>query len=144
MRFAPLIRLFGGMKLIRKKIKNSLIDSSGDATWVTDDVVHGYTAGAARDLGAALRAFSGMAKSVEPEPLQPHLQEIRCPVRLLVGTAHHDGDVSANEILIMQQSLPNFAVERVEGAGHFIQEEQPQSVMAAFDQLEQAVKQQDH
>jgi pimeloyl-ACP methyl ester carboxylesterase len=141
MRFAPLIRLFGGMKLVRKKIKHSLIDSSGDASWVTDSVVHGYTAGAAHDLGAALRAFSGMAKSVEPEPLQPHLREIRCPVRLLVGTARHDGDVSADEILILQQNLPEFAVERVEGAGHFIQEEQPRSVMAAFDQLEQTVKQ---
>src|SRR5438034_6827685 len=44
LRFAPWIKLFGGIKLIRRKIRGLLLDSSGDSTWVTDDVVEGYTA----------------------------------------------------------------------------------------------------
>src|SRR6266508_4470831 len=51
-RFAPWIKLFGGIRLIRRKIRGMLIDSSGDASWVTDSTVAGYTAGAARDLDA--------------------------------------------------------------------------------------------
>src|SRR5207302_9241143 len=65
LRFAPWIKLFGGMRLIRRKIRGLLIDSSGDPTWVTDDVVQGYTAGAARDLDATLRAYLAMGDSRE-------------------------------------------------------------------------------
>src|SRR2546423_9520425 len=92
LRFAPWIKLFGGIRVIRRKIRGLLIDSSGDSTWVTDDVVQGYTAGAARDLDATLRAYLAMGDSREPEKLAPHLAEVRCPVRLIVGGARHDGD----------------------------------------------------
>jgi len=70
-----------------------LIDSSGDASWVTDSAVLGYTAAAARDLDATLKAYLAMANAREPEPLAPRLSQIRCPVRLMVGGARHDGDV---------------------------------------------------
>ena len=66
LRFAPWIKLFGGIRLIRRKIRGLLIDSSGDPTWVTDDVVQGYTAGAARDLDATLRAYLAMGNAREP------------------------------------------------------------------------------
>src|SRR5438874_5057162 len=85
LRFAPWIKLFGGIKLVRKKIRTMLLASSGDSTWVTDDVLIGYTAGAARDLDATLKAYVAMANAREPEKLWPHLSEIRCPVRLMVG-----------------------------------------------------------
>lgn len=52
--------------------------------------VHGR---ASRNLDATLKAYLGMASAREPERLAPHLVEIRCPVRLLVGTARHDGSV---------------------------------------------------
>src|SRR5439155_665436 len=82
LRFAPWIKLFGGIKLVRKKIRTMLLASSGDSRWVTDDVVIGYTAGAAQSLDATLKAYLAMANSREPEKLWPHLAEIRCPVRV--------------------------------------------------------------
>src|SRR5437762_1647162 len=48
MQLAPWIKLFGGMRLVRKKIRKSLIEASGDSSWVSDEVVDGYTAGPAR------------------------------------------------------------------------------------------------
>src|SRR2546422_4598040 len=50
MQLAPWIKLFGGVRMIRKKIRANLIALSADPSWVSDSVVDGYTAGAARDL----------------------------------------------------------------------------------------------
>jgi pimeloyl-ACP methyl ester carboxylesterase len=135
LRFAPWIKLLGGIRLIRRKIRGLLIDSSGDPTWVTDDVVQGYTAGAARDLDATLRAYLAMGDAREPEKLAPHLTDVRCPVRLVVGGAHHDGDVGDQEVRLLEHALPSFALDSVPGAGHFIYEEQPRAVLAAVTRL---------
>jgi len=136
LRFAPWIKLFGGVKLVRRKIRSMLIASSGDTTWVTDDVVSGYTAGAARNLDATLKAYLAMANSREPGKLWPHLADVRCPVRLIVGGEPHDGDVNAAEIKLLQRTVGAFALDSVPGAGHFIQEEQPEAVVAAVGRLE--------
>ena len=139
LRFAPWIKLFGGMKLVRRKIRGLLLDASGDPAWVTDEAVTGYTAGAARNLDAALKAYLAMADAREPEKLAPHLAEIRCPVILVVGGAPHDGDVGPDEVRLLMRTLPAFTLDSVPGAGHFIYEEQPAAVAAAVARLEAAV-----
>jgi len=131
MRLAPWIKVFGGIKLIRWKIRGMLISSSGDASWVTDDVVRGYTADAAKNLDATLKAYLAMAHVREREKLAPHLGEIACAVRLMIGTAQHDGDVGPQEVVLLGRTLHSFAVDTVAGAGHFLHEEQPSVVVAA-------------
>ena len=135
MKFAPWIKLFGGVKLVRKKIRAQLIKASGDASWVSEQVVDGYTAAAAHDLDGTLKAFLAMADRREPERLRPHLAEVRCPVRLLLGTATHEGGVSAEEVAILAAALPLFIVDSVPGAGHFLYEEQPAVVLTAVRRL---------
>lgn len=132
MRFAPWIKLLGGVRLIRWKIRQILVASSGDARWVTEDVVVGYTAAAARNLDGTLKAFLAIAAAREPDKLEPHLAEIHCPVRLLVGGARHEGDVSAVEVAELRRTLPHFALDSVPGAGHFLYEERPDAVLAAM------------
>lgn len=139
LRFAPWIKLFGGVRLIRRKIRSLLLASSGDSTWVMDDVIYGYTAGASRNLDATLKAYLAMASAREPEQLAPHLVEIRCPVRLLVGTARHDGGVPDDEVRLLEQTLRSFALDSAPGAGHFVQEEQPEAVVTAVDRLRTSV-----
>ena len=131
MRFAPWIKLLGGVRLIRWKVRDMLIASSGDASWVTDSVVRGYTAAAARDLDGTLKAFLGVAAAKEPEKIQPHLGSIACPVLLMIGTAPHQGDVGADEISLLKRAVPRFILDSVAGAGHFLYEEHPQSVLLA-------------
>ena len=91
---APLIRV-GGMRLIRRYLHRGLERASGNTAWVSDSVVRAYTAGTEGDLGATLRAWTAMALAREPEPLGPHLAEIRSPVLQLLGTAPHDGGPAA-------------------------------------------------
>lgn len=135
LRFAPWIKLFGGVKLIRWKIRHLLLDSSGDKSWVTDDVVTGYTAPAAANLTATLKAYLAMAASREPEKLAPRLGEIKCPVLLLVGGTAHDGDVDEKEVVLLQRTLPDFRFDSVPGAGHFLQEERPDVVVDRIEHL---------
>jgi pimeloyl-ACP methyl ester carboxylesterase len=130
MTLAPFIRL-AGAGFIRGRIHRSLVQSSGDTTWVNDDVIAHYTAGATADLGATLRAYIRMGDAHEPERLAPRLGDIHCPVRLLLGQAAHNGGPAQSERELMRQSIAGFSTEGVPGAGHYLQEERPDVVAAA-------------
>ena len=136
MRFAPWIKLFGGVKLIRRKIRGTLVASSGDTTWVDSAAVAAYTAGAAADLDGTLKAYLGMARAREPERLEPHLPAILCPVRLVLGTAPHDNGIGQREVDLLGRMLTRFAVDTLGGAGHFIYEERPDAVVASVQRLD--------
>ena len=131
--YVPWIKIFGGIKLIRRVVHRTLVRSSGDTTWITDGVVFGYTAGAARDLDATLRSYLAMSNSRERDRLEPHLKNIRCPVRLVLGGARHDGGVGPEEVAELQRELPVFAVDSVPGAGHYLQEEQPLAILRILE-----------
>lgn len=131
LRFAPWIKLFGGVRPLQRKVRSLLLEASGDSTWVTDDVIARYTAGVSQNLDATLEAYLAMAGAREPERLAPHLAEIRCQVRLLIGTARHDGGVTTEEVRLLPRTLRSFALDSAPGAGHFVQEEQPEAVVTA-------------
>lgn len=135
LRFAPLLRLFGGTGLIRKKVRQALIQDSFDPTWVTATAIEGYTAGAAQDLGATLRAYRGMARSVEPEPLVPHLGEIRCPVLVLTGAADRPSAMTADERRLLAERIPSVRIDTVARSGHHVHQERPDAVVAAVQSL---------
>src|SRR5205809_5844963 len=82
MELAPWIKLFGGVRLVRKAIRKNLVAVSGDASWVSDSVVDGYTVGAARDLDGTLKAVIAMARAREHERLQRAVQVDRKSTRL--------------------------------------------------------------
>lgn len=131
MRFAFLIKLFGGVRRIRGTVRSTLKERSADPRWVTDEVVDGYMAAGVGDLDATLTAFRQMAKAPEPEKLRPRLSEVRCPVRLVIGTATREGGVSEAEMALMSERLPFFSIDRVSEAGHFVFEEDPEAVVGA-------------
>ena len=140
MRYLPWVKLLGGISLVRRKIRGMLLDSSGDRSWVTDGIVIGYTLGEARDFDATLKTFLAMARAREPAKLAPRLGDIACPVTLVVGTAHHDGDVPPQEVALMHHAIHSFAVDSQVGAGHYLQEERPAAVVTAVAQLSQRAR----
>ncbi len=133
MRFAFLIKLFGGRKRIEGIVRSTLEQRSAHPGWVTADVVAGSMSAGARDLRGPLTAFRQMARAREPEPLRPRLGEVRCPVRLVIGTAPHEGGISAVEIALLEERLPHFSIDRVAAAGNFVFEEKPEAVVAAIE-----------
>ncbi|HXG98669.1 MAG TPA: alpha/beta hydrolase [Gemmatimonadales bacterium] len=140
MRYLPWVKLLGGISLVRRKIRGMLLDSSGDRSWVTDGVVMGYTLGEARDFDATLKTFLAMSHAHEPAKLAPRLGDIACPVTLVVGTAHHDGDVPPQEVALMHKAILSFTVDSQLGAGHYLQEERPAAVVTAVVQLAQRAR----
>jgi pimeloyl-ACP methyl ester carboxylesterase len=139
-RFVPWIKVFGGIGLIRHQVHRTLIASSGDTSWVTDGLVYGFTAGAAADLNGTLKAFLAMANSREPVRLEPHLHEIECPVRLVLGGAPHDGGVDAGEVTELRRSLDTFSVDSVPGVGHYVQEERPEAIVTALTKAQASAR----
>jgi len=135
MRYLPWVKLLGGISLVRRKIRGMLLDSSGDPSWVTEGVVFSYTLGEARNFDATLNTFLAMSHAREPAKLAPRLGDIACPVTLVVGTAHHDGDVPPEEVALMSHSIHAFEVDSEPGAGHYLQEERPAAVVSAVERL---------
>ena len=140
LRLVPWVKLLGGVGLVRKKVRETMVNSSGDTTWVTDGVVAEYTAGVARDLSGTLKAYIAMAAAREPERLAPHLGEVPCPVRLVVGAAPHGGDMYAADVALLQRSLRTFTLDSIPGAGHYLHEERPDVVVDAVVRLEAAME----
>jgi hypothetical protein len=135
MRYAPWIKWMGGVKRIRPKMRKDLIAASGDTTWVTEQVMDGYIAGATADLDGTLLAFLAMSEARESERLAPHLAEIRCPVRLVLGTAPHQGGVARKQVELLGTHLALFAIDSVPGAGQYLFEEQPASVVSIISSM---------
>ena len=135
MRYAPWVKWLGGIKRIRPEMRKGLIAASGNASWVTDEVMDGYIAGAKADLDGTLLAFLAMSEAREPERIVPHLAEIRCPVRLVIGTAPHEGGVERKQVQLLRDQLPDFSVDSIPGAGQYLFEEQPSSVVSVIRQL---------
>jgi pimeloyl-ACP methyl ester carboxylesterase len=135
MRYAPWIKWLGGIKRIRPKMRKDLVAASGNASWVTDEVMDGYTAAAAADLDGTLLAFLAMAEAREPEKLVPRLPLIRCPVRLVIGTARHEGGITEKDQRLLAERLPRFTIERVSGAGQYLAEERPAAVVEVIGRV---------
>jgi pimeloyl-ACP methyl ester carboxylesterase len=129
LKFAFFIRIFAGRGRVKKELRKGLIASSGDTTWVTDEVIEAYSRGPAGDIGAVLRALKGMQNSVEPDSLLPRLGQLQIPVRLLVGGAAHQSGISPGRIRGLEQHVHNFTMQTVVGAGLHIHEEQPEVIV---------------
>jgi pimeloyl-ACP methyl ester carboxylesterase len=132
MTYAPWVKWLGGMKRLRPRLRHDLVASSADTTWLTDQVLEAYTAGAAADLDGTLKAYLRMADAREPEKLEPRLQELGVPVRLVVGTARHQGGIPPEQITSLAKRIPRFAIDSVANAGHYLYEEAPDAVISAI------------
>jgi pimeloyl-ACP methyl ester carboxylesterase len=122
----------------RYELKDELVSSSGDKSWVTDEVVGAYTAGQIADLGGSIDALHQMSKAREQGSLADQLHHCTVPVLLLVGTAPHRAAVSPEERALLQQKLTRIEIQDVPGAGRYIQEEKPEVVLAAVQRLNRA------
>lgn len=135
LRFAPLVKLFGGRRWLRDNVRERLADSSADPSWVTPEVVDGYLGRAAEDVDEALATHRLFARAREPEALRDRLRDVRCPVVLLVGSVRQDAGVRPDEVALLRRELERFEAKTVPGAGHFIGEEAPAAVAAAVVSL---------
>ncbi|HUF49754.1 MAG TPA: alpha/beta fold hydrolase [Longimicrobiales bacterium] len=134
LRFAPLIRVIGGAGTARRRLRAGLIEGSADPAWVTAEVVEAYTRPFG-DMDSALRALRGMAAARDTAPLAPRLGGIRACVLLLVGAGSERGTTSAADIDLLTRSIPDITVQRIGGAGQYIQEERPAAIIDAVAAL---------
>lgn len=132
---APLLRLLGGQRLIRGRVRRTLAQRSRDAAWVTPDVVDAYLRSAGADFDAILRTYRLMARAREADRLRGNLTRVRCPVRLLVGGSPHPSGVPEEELGAMRAGLARLELETVPRCGHFITEEAPEAVARAVEAL---------
>jgi pimeloyl-ACP methyl ester carboxylesterase len=123
---------------LRHDVRREIVRNSGDTTWITDAVIHHYTAGQTEDLSGSIDAFERMSKSKEPETLGDRLHRFTGPVRLLVGMVEHPAEIPDEQRELLLERLVDFAADTVAGSGQYIHEEQPAVVVDAVAQLHRA------
>jgi pimeloyl-ACP methyl ester carboxylesterase len=131
LRVAPLLKLFGAEGIVKGKVRDGLKKSSADSLWVTDEVVAGYTAHYRDGLGPVIRTLKRMSSASEPDSLRHRLPEIQTPVTLLLGCDAKTAPLHEVEIDALR-ALPMLTIDSVEGAGQYIQEEQPGAIVDAI------------
>jgi pimeloyl-ACP methyl ester carboxylesterase len=134
-RWAPLLKLFGGRRRIRNRLHKTLAERSHDPAWVTQEVVDSYLGYAGADFDGLTRTYRLFADAREKEPLREQLPRVRCPVRLLSGATPHKGRVPEDETQRMRAGLAHLELESVPRCGHFVAEEAPDAVVQAIDAL---------
>ncbi len=127
---------FGLEGVVTSKMRKGFRDSSGDPSWITDPVMAGYLAPLKGNYQDVITGYKAMASAAEPVALAPRLARLRIPVELLLGAAPHEGGPGDDEVALMRR-LPELAIVRVPGAGHWIQEERPQAVVDAVRHMAQ-------
>jgi pimeloyl-ACP methyl ester carboxylesterase len=138
MGWAPLLKIFGGKGIVRGKVVKQLHEASADTSWITPEIIQGYTSDVLADFGATLDAFQGMARSHEPWALRPRLRELRCPTILVLGAVPHKSGPPPQEVRMLRDSVRVFAIDSVPQSGLFVFEEQPAAVVAAVRHIELA------
>jgi pimeloyl-ACP methyl ester carboxylesterase len=133
-----LAKLVFDESMLRSQVRQEIVRNSGDTSWVTDAVIHGYTAGQTADMHGSIDAFQQMSKSTEPATLADRLHDCVAPVLLLIGTVPHSAGIGEDERELLEARLPNFKTDSVAGSGQYIQEEQPAAVVAAVTRLDKA------
>jgi pimeloyl-ACP methyl ester carboxylesterase len=130
MRFAPIVKLMGS-GVARRHLRSGLQNSSADPSWVTADVVAGYTAPYDDDFDGALRGLRGFANAQERQKLVPRLAQLRVPFVLLVGANRQPGAITRGEIEALSTNVPDFTLQTVASSGQYIHEERPDAVVRA-------------
>jgi pimeloyl-ACP methyl ester carboxylesterase len=133
-----LAKLVFDESMLRSQVRQEIVRNSGDTSWVTDAVIHAYTAGQTADMHGSIDAFQQMSKSTEPASLADRLHNCVAPVLLLIGTVPHPAGIGPDERELLKARLPNFETDTVSGSGQYIQEEQPAAVVAAVGRLDKA------
>jgi len=132
LKLAKLLIKIVGDKFIRNGAMDALKDSSGDPSWVDKRTTRQYIKGARRDMDGTLDAFIAMASQPEPYAVTPRLGEVNQPVLVLIGGAKHHGALGEEDIAALRDGLPDVTFQTVTGAGHFIFEEQPETMVEAL------------
>lgn len=122
---------------LRHDVRREIVKNSGDTSWVTPRVIREYTAGQAADVDGAIDALRSMSKSKESTSLHERLDDIRVPVRLLVGGVDHPSGVKPDEREMLAERIPDFELDSVPGSGQYVHEEQPEVVLKALGELDQ-------
>lgn len=141
LKVASLVAKLGGGQLLKDRYKSDLEAASGDKTWLDRKTLGRYLRNFDRDFGELIATLRAMSASKEPESLHANLGNIRCPVLMMTGGANHSGKVPAEDLDLLDRELEQFTIITVPGAGHFIYEEQPDTVVEAI--LEMRVNQGD-
>ncbi|MDQ2766942.1 MAG: alpha/beta hydrolase [Gemmatimonadota bacterium] len=139
LRFAPVLKLFGGRGMARRRIGEAMRQYSADPSWVTDSVVEEYARPIANDLGGAGRVLSAMRRATVAAPLAENLWRIRQPVRLLIGAANRRGGIEGDETSLLEARIRDFAVDSVAASGSYVHEERPEVVAHAILTLARAI-----
>ncbi|MBC8085868.1 MAG: alpha/beta hydrolase [Phycisphaerae bacterium] len=124
-----------GRALARRKFTGEMRKTSADDSWSSSAVMKEYFSPYERNMRGSLRALQQMGTATEPHGIATVLAGIRAPVRLLVGSKVSGNTPTAEQMALLQRSVPQFRVDTIPKSGSWIHEESPRHVLIAIRAL---------
>ena len=130
LRFVPVItRLPGGRSMVRKKFIDGLKRSSGQTDWLNDEKQRAYTAPLLDNVDRMVDMAFRLYRASEPESLTTVVAHVRTPLLVVMGAAQHDAGIGQEELDALAPLGSLVQIRRLEGVGHFPQEESPNELV---------------
>jgi pimeloyl-ACP methyl ester carboxylesterase len=107
------------------RLRQGLVRSSYDASWVSADAIDGYTEPFGGKAEPLISTLKKMASAHEPWPITPRLNSVRAPVLLLVGAGSRTNAIPVDDVTALARGLPALSIDSVAQTGQYIHEEQP-------------------
>lgn len=123
----------GGRSLIRSKILDGLRANSGSVAWLDAASERSYVEPILKNVGRSTAMMQRLSRSQEPDSVATLIARIQVPVTVVLGNAPHATSPTPSHLSALNGVRGCLRVVRVNGAGHFVQEEAPDQLTRILD-----------
>lgn len=123
----------GGRSLIRSKMLSGIRENSGSVVWLNAASERSYVEPILVNVGRSTAMMQRLSIAQEPDSVTTLIARLRMPVTVVLGAAPHSTSPTPSHLNALKGVRGCLRVLRVNGAGHFVQEEAPDQLAHILD-----------
>lgn len=123
----------GGRSLIRSKMLSGIRENSGSVVWLNAASERSYVEPILGNVGRSTAMMQRLSNAQEPDSVTTLIARLQMPVTVVLGTAPHSTAPTASHLNALKGVRGCLRVLRVNGVGHFVQEEAPDQLATMLD-----------